>query len=49
MGHRIHYGTLDGAILFFYINALKAHSKQKYMKQGDTFFYLNAFAAHYKQ
>ena len=33
----------------FDIDALKAHSKQKDIKQGDIFFYLNAFAAHSKQ
>ena len=33
----------------FDINAFKAHSKQKDIKQGDTFFYFNAFVAHSKQ
>ena len=34
---------------YFDINAFKAHSKQKDIKQGEYSFYLNAFVAHSKQ
>ena len=34
---------------YFDINAFKAHSKQKGIKQGDTSFDINAFKAHSKQ
>ena len=49
MGNFIHYGTLDGAILYLISMLLRLILNKRTLNRAILFFYLNAFVAHSKQ